>query len=70
MDSFVTKQWNQFNDNLEQIAKHLAGDDQKLLDEYLNSASEFQESRSPDSYAELLPAIAEGTALAVKWQNR
>ena len=70
MDNFVEDQWNQFGSNLERTAEHLAGDDQQLLDEFLKSASEFHDSKSPESYYELLPAIAEGTALAVEWQNR
>ena len=70
MSSFVEDQWNQFCSNLEQTAKFLAGDDQQLLDKFLKSANEFRGSKSPESYAELLPSIAEGTELAVKWQDR
>ena len=70
MDSFIEDQWNQFCNNLERTAKHLAGDDQNRLDEYLEEAGEFSDSKSPDSYYELLPAIAEGTELAVGWQDR
>ena len=69
MDSFIENQWNQFCNNLKKTAKHIAGDDQKRLDEFLKAASEFGDSKSPESYYELLPAIAEGTKLAVEWQS-
>ena len=69
MDNFVKDQWNQFCSNLERTAKHFASDNQKLLDKYLESASQFHDSKSPESYYELLTAIAEGTKLAVDWQN-
>ena len=70
MDNFIDDQWNEFCSNLERTAKHVAGDDQHLLDSFLKTAAEFRDSKSPESYYELLPAIAEGTKLAVEWQSR
>ena len=69
MENFVEDQWNQFCNNLEQTARHLAGDDEKQLDDFLKSAGEFNDLKSPESYYELLSAIAEGTELAVEWQS-
>lgn len=70
MDNFVKKQWNDFCGNLERTAKHLAGSDEALLGEFLNTVNEFRGSNDPGSNSELLKSIVAGTELAVQWQAR
>ncbi|MFT7632170.1 MAG: hypothetical protein ACI87E_003219 [Mariniblastus sp.] len=70
MHEFVNKQWNDFCNNLERSANHLAGESQNLLDQFMNAAMEFYDNTQPSSYQELLEAIARGTAMVISWQDR